>query len=138
MISVPQPDAGTDRRSTRVFLALLLAMVLAWVGGSWTSVELGNLGESADRGLLGVSAERSEADTLPDGKPVNEAVSEGAEESESEREDLAEPLVATLAARAAFEGACQVDTGRPESDATSPERAWLGCSNVGARGPPVG
>lgn len=114
----------------RVLLALLLATVLCWVGSSRTGV---GLGEGTDHGMAGAAAERSGADTLPTGKPVNEANSENFEREAEEAVDID-----VLASRAPNEVASLVGQSRLETATAFVRRDAPTLASNGARGPPVG
>ncbi len=130
-----EPRAGILKPSA--LMALFLAFVLAWVGGARTG--LGNLGEATDRGLVGASAERAEAEAIPTGKPSGDESSEG-NQIRSERESEDGPAFAPDSiVRATIETRGDaVGRDMQVTDATSHLRARLLLASIRARGPPVG
>lgn len=136
MIASLDRRAGTPAK--QAFVALFLALVLAFVGGARTGAQRGNLAEATDHGLVGASAERAQAGSLPTGKPIGEATSEWFE-SQGEREteddsDHAPPRTA----HAPIETQWFADRAVHAVDTSSAMRVWLLLANIGARGPPVG
>lgn len=122
-------------RGTRLQLAfaLLLAMVVGFVGSLQLQAERSESVDHADSGMVGMAVERGDQDALPTGKPIFEGE---AERVENEREAETD--------KAMFEDEARVDLspasiGLPWPLGPPPVlRGRVIVERVGARGPPIG
>ena len=133
----PSPIRAETLCRQRAILAVLLAMMLAWVGGSRTGTQLGSLGEADDHGLVGASLEWAQVDSMPAGKTGGEASSEEPER-EGESENDSDDLLAHGVTRTLLESVPLADRSVDEANVASVFRARRLLAITGARGPPVG
>jgi hypothetical protein len=136
MASLDQRAGNQGKQAA--FVALFLALVLVFVGGTRTATQRGNLVVATDHGLVGATAELAQAGSLPTGKLFGEASPE-LFESQSERETEDDSDLALLtSAHLPIQTQWFADRAVHAVDTSSAMRVWLLLASIGARGPPVG